>query len=43
MDELRGNDDPRYTTSLLSTVWKDGEFVREIGFDEVRENAGWVV
>lgn len=24
---------------LLHTVWKDGKFVREIGFDEVRANA----
>jgi len=29
--------------NLLKTVWKDGEFVREYGFDEVRANAGWVV
>lgn len=25
--------------SLLTTVWKDGRFVREYGFDEVRANA----
>lgn len=25
--------------NLLQTVWKDGKFVKEIGFDEIRENA----
>jgi nicotinamide phosphoribosyltransferase len=25
--------------SLLTTVWKDGNFVKEVGFDEVRDNA----
>ena len=28
-------------TDLLQTVWKDGEFVKEYSFDEVRENAGF--
>ena len=28
---------------LLTTVWKDGKFVREYGFDEVRKNAGLVI
>jgi nicotinamide phosphoribosyltransferase len=29
--------------NLLETVWKDGKFVKELGFDEVRKNAGLVV
>ena len=28
--------------SLLKTVWKDGKFVKYLGFDEVRRNAGLV-
>ena len=27
---------------LLQTVWKDGEFVKYLGFDEVRKNTGLV-
>jgi hypothetical protein len=26
---------------LLQTVWKDGKFVKEWSFDEVRANAGF--
>lgn len=29
-------------TNLLQTVWRDGEFVKEYTFDEVRENSGLV-
>lgn len=29
-------------TDLLQTVWKDGEFVKYLGFDEVRKNTGLV-
>lgn len=29
-------------TNLLKTVWKDGEFVKEYTFDEIRANAGLV-
>lgn len=32
-DELSGD--------LLETVWKDGKFVKELAFDEVRKNAGF--
>jgi nicotinamide phosphoribosyltransferase len=32
----------RYGTDLLETVWKDGKFVKYLGFDEVRRNAGLV-
>lgn len=28
---------------MLKTVWEDGKFVKELGFDEVRQNAGFVV
>lgn len=28
-------------SDLLTTVWKDGKFVREVSFDEVRANAGF--
>jgi nicotinamide phosphoribosyltransferase len=42
VDEL-WEDHPYKDTDLLQTVWKDGKFVREIGFDEVRKNAGLVV
>jgi nicotinamide phosphoribosyltransferase len=37
MDELTEGD-PRYGSSLLTTVWKDGKFTKYIGFDEVRRN-----
>lgn len=29
--------------NLLKTVWKDGDFVKEYSFDEVRKNAGLVL
>jgi nicotinamide phosphoribosyltransferase len=35
-DKFMGHD-------LLQTVWKDGKFVKYLGFDEVRRNAGLVV
>lgn len=34
IDNLDGND-----SGMLTTVWKDGKFIREWGFDEVRDNA----
>ena len=39
VDEGRGVEDEDLNPDLLQTVWKDGKFVREWGFDEVRENA----
>jgi nicotinamide phosphoribosyltransferase len=30
-----------YNDSLLTTVWKDGTFVKKYGIDEVRKNAGF--
>lgn len=39
IDEMHKDD---LQESLLTTVWKDGKFIREIGFDEVRQNAGLV-
>ncbi len=30
-----------YSSDLLETVWKDGKFVKEYSFDEVRANAGF--
>jgi nicotinamide phosphoribosyltransferase len=50
--ELRALDDSdefardlaiRYGDDLLETVWKDGKFVKYLGFDEVRRNAGLVI
>jgi nicotinamide phosphoribosyltransferase len=38
VDEMHKDD---MQESLLQTVWKDGKFVREYTFDEVRENAGF--
>lgn len=32
-------DSEAYKNSLLTTVWRDGKFIREIGFDEIRQNA----
>jgi nicotinamide phosphoribosyltransferase len=32
----------RYGDDLLETVWKDGNFVKYLGFDEVRRNTGLV-
>ena len=42
---IDGQSKDRYVkgTNLLKTVWKDGEFVRKVGFDEIRNNAGLVL
>jgi nicotinamide phosphoribosyltransferase len=45
IDSLNPNADERwniYDKSLLTTVWKNGKFVKELSFDEVRANAGLV-
>lgn len=34
--------DGKYGRNLLKTVWKDGQFVKYLGFDEVRRNTGLV-
>lgn len=39
LDDTSFNDD---VESLLTTVWKDGKFVKEYTFDEVRKNSGLV-
>jgi nicotinamide phosphoribosyltransferase len=39
----RSRDTARYVgLDLLETVWKDGKFVKYLGFDEVRRNTGLV-
>lgn len=43
VDQLTAEFNPYVSNDLLTTVWKDGKFTREVGFDEVRRNAGWVV
>jgi len=41
LDEVTDYDD-MIAPNLLETVWKDGEFVKYLGFDEVRKNTGLV-
>jgi nicotinamide phosphoribosyltransferase len=40
-DEMDASD-KAFGSSLLKTVWKDGKFVKEYTFDEVRKNSGLV-
>ena len=42
IDLTIGENKKVYESSLLKTVWKDGEFVKRVTFDEVRANAGAV-
>ena len=41
-DELRDWEVELVDSGLLTTVWKDGNFVKYLGFDEVRRNTGLV-
>lgn len=39
LDEGQRPEDEHLNPDLLETVWKDGKFVKELGFDEVRARA----
>lgn len=41
-DELRDWEIELAGSGLLETVWKDGKFVKYLGFDEIRKNTGLV-
>lgn len=42
LDEGKGGDAHVANPDLLQTVWENGEFVKRVGFDEVRRNTGLV-